>query len=87
MTGSTPNRLTSLDSVAAIAAPMSPPTQSSGGADANAFEASGLHCVCLANGTERNHEPTERVSFDALEGMLAVSYALRATPAAVDAPA
>jgi tripeptide aminopeptidase len=49
---------------------------SGGGADANAFEVDGFHCVCLANGTERNHEPTERVSVDALEGMLAVTYAL-----------
>jgi tripeptide aminopeptidase len=47
-----------------------------GGADANAFEVAGLHCVNLANGTERPHEPTERVSFDALEGMLGVTYAL-----------
>jgi tripeptide aminopeptidase len=49
---------------------------SGGGADANAFETAGLHCVCLANGTERNHEPTERVSVSALESMLDVTYAL-----------
>jgi tripeptide aminopeptidase len=49
---------------------------SGGGADANAFEVAGLHCVCLANGTERNHEPTERVSVAALEGMLDVTHAL-----------
>jgi tripeptide aminopeptidase len=49
---------------------------SGGGADANAFEVAGLHCVCLANGTERNHEPTERVSVVALEGMLDITYAL-----------
>ena len=30
----------------------------------------------LANGTERNHEPTERVSVAALEGMLDVTLAL-----------
>jgi tripeptide aminopeptidase len=60
---------------------------SGGGADANAFESAGFHCVCLANGTERNHEPTERVSFDALEGMLAVSFALLQTAAAVEQPA
>ena len=35
-----------------------------------------LTCVNLANGTERNHEPTERVSQAALEGMLGVTYAL-----------
>jgi tripeptide aminopeptidase len=49
---------------------------SGGASDANAFEVAGLHCVCLANGTERNHEPTERVSVAALEGMLDVTYAL-----------
>ena len=47
-----------------------------GGSDANAFEAAGLHCTNLANGTERNHEPDERVSVAALEGMLDVAFAL-----------
>jgi tripeptide aminopeptidase len=47
-----------------------------GGSDANALEAAGFHCVNLANGTERNHEPDERVSVAALEGMLDVIYAL-----------
>ena len=47
-----------------------------GGSDANAFEVAGLHCTNLANGTERNHEPTERVSVVALEGMLDVTFAL-----------
>ena len=47
-----------------------------GGSDANAFEAVGLHCTNLANGTERNHEPDERVSVAALEGMLDVAFAL-----------
>jgi len=47
-----------------------------GGSDANAFEANGLHCTNLANGTERNHEPDERVSVAALEGMLDVTFAL-----------
>jgi tripeptide aminopeptidase len=47
-----------------------------GGSDANAFEANGFHCVNLANGTEANHEPDERVSVAALEGMLDVTYAL-----------
>ncbi|HWH94805.1 MAG TPA: M20/M25/M40 family metallo-hydrolase [Baekduia sp.] len=49
---------------------------SGGATDGNAFEAAGFHTVCLANGTERNHEPTERVSVTALEGMLDVTYAL-----------
>ena len=52
------------------------PIVTGGGSDANAFEVNGLHCVNLANGTERAHESTERVSFDALEGMLRVTYAL-----------
>ena len=47
-----------------------------GGSDANALEAQGFPCVNLANGTEHNHEPTERVSVAALEGMLDVAYAL-----------
>ena len=47
-----------------------------GASDANAFEAAGFHCTNLANGTERNHQPDERVSVAALEGMLDVTYAL-----------
>jgi tripeptide aminopeptidase len=47
-----------------------------GGSDANAFEAGGFTCANLANGTERNHQPDERVSVDALEGMLEVAFAL-----------
>jgi tripeptide aminopeptidase len=47
-----------------------------GASDANVFEAAGLPCVNVANGTERNHEPTERVSVSALEGMLDVTFAL-----------
>jgi tripeptide aminopeptidase len=47
-----------------------------GGSDANALLAKGLPCVNLANGTERNHEPTERVSVHALEGMLDVALRL-----------
>ena len=47
-----------------------------GGSDANALEAAGFPCANLANGTERNHEPDERVSVDALEGMLEVAIAL-----------
>jgi tripeptide aminopeptidase len=47
-----------------------------GGSDANALEAAGFSCANLANGTERNHEPTERVSVAALEGMLDVALAL-----------
>jgi tripeptide aminopeptidase len=50
---------------------------SSGGAsDANELLANGVEVVNLANGTERNHEPQERVSVAALEGMLDVALAL-----------
>jgi tripeptide aminopeptidase len=47
-----------------------------GGSDANALQVEGFPCTNLANGTERNHEPTERVSIDALDGMLEVAIAL-----------
>lgn len=47
-----------------------------GGSDAAAFEVNGLPCTNLANGTERNHQPDERVSLAALEGMLDVTLAL-----------
>ena len=47
-----------------------------GGSDANAFEVAGFACVNLANGTERNHEPTERVSVAALEDGLALAIGL-----------
>jgi tripeptide aminopeptidase len=47
-----------------------------GGADANVFIASGLQVVNLANGTERNHQPDESVTVDALETILAVTVAL-----------
>jgi len=47
-----------------------------GGSDANAFQSAGLPCANLADGTERNHEPGERISIDALEGMLEVAIAL-----------
>ena len=47
-----------------------------GGTDANAFEARGFSCTNLANGTEHNHEASERVSVAALEGMLDVTLTL-----------
>jgi tripeptide aminopeptidase len=50
--------------------------RSGGASDANALIAKGLTVVNLANGTERNHEPGERVSTAALEGMLDVALAL-----------
>jgi tripeptide aminopeptidase len=49
---------------------------SGGASDANALLADGIEVVNLANGTERNHEPGERVSVAALEGMLDVALAL-----------
>jgi len=54
-----------------------------GGSDANALEVAGLQCVNLANGTERAHEPTERVPVVALESMLDVAFALLDEAAAV----
>jgi tripeptide aminopeptidase len=50
--------------------------QTGGASDANALHAAGFPCLNLANGTERNHEPTERVSVAALEGMLDVALVL-----------
>jgi tripeptide aminopeptidase len=47
-----------------------------GGSDANAFRARGFPCANLADGSERNHEPGERISVDALEGLLEVAIAL-----------
>jgi tripeptide aminopeptidase len=47
-----------------------------GASDANALISKGLAVVNLANGTERNHQPDERVSVHALEGMLDVAFAL-----------
>lgn len=47
-----------------------------GGSDVNAFIAAGFPALNLANGTERNHEPGERVSAEALEGMYEVVLAL-----------
>ena len=37
-----------------------------GASDANVFEAAGIPCVNVANGTQHNHEPTERVTQYAL---------------------
>ncbi len=53
-----------------------------GGSDANALMAAGLPCVNVANGTERNHQPDERVSIGALETMLDVTLGIIAASAA-----
>lgn len=47
-----------------------------GGSDANVFIPAGLSVVNLANGTERNHQPDESVTVEALETMLDVTIAL-----------
>lgn len=57
-----------------------------GASDANAFRAAGFACTNLADGTERNHEPTERISVDALEGMFEVAIALVDEAGAAFAP-
>jgi tripeptide aminopeptidase len=52
------------------------PIDSGGASDANSFRAAGFECTCLADGVEHNHEPTERVSAQALETMLEIAIAL-----------
>jgi tripeptide aminopeptidase len=52
-----------------------------GGSDANALISAGLPVVNLANGTERNHQPDESVTEDALEKMLDVTLAIVAQAA------
>jgi tripeptide aminopeptidase len=47
-------------------------TATGGGSDANAFQSKGFRCLNIANGTEANHTPDERVSVAALELMLDV---------------
>jgi tripeptide aminopeptidase len=52
------------------------PIVSGGGSDVNAFRVNGFDCLNLADGTEHNHEPSERISVDALEGLLELVIAL-----------
>jgi tripeptide aminopeptidase len=47
-----------------------------GGADANAFRVNGFECTNIANGTERPHERSERVSNAALESGLQILVTL-----------
>src|SRR5688572_8345188 len=47
-----------------------------GGSDANVFIQAGLTVVNLANGTERNHQPDESVTLDALATMAEVTASL-----------
>jgi tripeptide aminopeptidase len=49
---------------------------SGGASDVNSFQLSGFASMCLADGVQRNHEPTERVTVDALEGMFDVALTL-----------
>ena len=49
---------------------------SGGGSDANALIEAGLPVVNVANGTQGAHQPDERVSVAALEGMVDVTMAL-----------
>ncbi|HEY7630446.1 MAG TPA: M20/M25/M40 family metallo-hydrolase [Thermoleophilaceae bacterium] len=52
-----------------------------GCSDANIFVAAGLPCLCVANGTERNHQPDESVTVEALETMLDVTLGIVAQSA------
>jgi tripeptide aminopeptidase len=52
------------------------PIDSGGASDANSFQTAGFPCICLADGTEHNHEPGERISVAALESLLDVAIAL-----------
>ena len=52
-----------------------------GASDAHVFQAAGIPCLNMANGTERNHQPDESVSVDALETMLDVVLGLVAQSA------
>jgi tripeptide aminopeptidase len=47
-----------------------------GASDANTLRVAGFPCLCLADGTEHNHEPTERISVDALEGLFELALAI-----------
>jgi tripeptide aminopeptidase len=47
-----------------------------GGSDANVFNAAGLPCLNVANGTTKNHEPDEAVTVEALESALDLALTL-----------
>jgi tripeptide aminopeptidase len=51
-------------------------TSTGGGSDASALVAAGLSTLNVANGTERNHEPDESVTVEALETMLDVTLGI-----------
>ncbi|MGA2014549.1 MAG: M20/M25/M40 family metallo-hydrolase [Solirubrobacteraceae bacterium] len=52
------------------------PILSGGASDANSLQAAGFGCTCLADGTEANHEPGERISAQSLEELLELAVAL-----------
>jgi tripeptide aminopeptidase len=52
------------------------PIITGGGSDVNVLRSRGIAALNIANGTERNHEPGERVSTAALEAILDVALAL-----------
>jgi tripeptide aminopeptidase len=52
-----------------------------GCSDANIFVAAGLPCLNVANGTERNHQPDESVTVEALETMLDITLGIVAQSA------
>ncbi len=57
------------------------PISTGGGSDANVFNALGLPCLNVADGSERNHQPDERVGVQALETLVEVVLALVAESA------
>jgi len=49
---------------------------SGGASDANSLHAAGFACTNIADGTEHNHEPGERISAQSLERLLEIAIAL-----------
>jgi tripeptide aminopeptidase len=52
------------------------PIKTGGGSDASILHARGIPCLNVANGTQANHEPEERVTVDALETALDLALGL-----------
>jgi len=49
---------------------------SGGASDANSLQTAGFPCTNLADGTEHNHEPGERISAQSLESLLEIAITL-----------
>jgi tripeptide aminopeptidase len=49
---------------------------SGGASDANSLQTAGFPCTNLADGTEHNHEPGERISAESLESLLEIAITL-----------